>query len=238
MPQDDDDPDKPVIYDLSTQKGRRIKERADRQAKLKRNRAKHKVEQDAKHKKCKSLTTTGMICKNLATTDDGLCYMHSKTEAERQLLVKQARAVRKQAKLKPHELMRVVIESNPIAFMQPYLDALGIRVVFLPDVNDPTVLHPTAVVDPASNGATLFGISKDGEVIVSKHKDIEKQQIAAERLFDRVYGKPKQTNIIAGAASQEDPQLVPFDAARQAEVAAILEAAKSPSHSMPANTQN
>src|SRR3954447_26495450 len=107
MPDQSDPADKPVLYDLSTQKGRRAKAVADRQAKLRRNRAKHNTKQDAKrakpkHKKSKSLTTTGMICKNLATTDDGLCYMHSKTEAERQLLVKQAQAVRKQAKLKPH----------------------------------------------------------------------------------------------------------------------------------------
>jgi hypothetical protein len=227
-----------MLYDLSTQKGRRAKAVADREAKRKARQVNKPKPTPQARKKCSALTKNGMKCKSFAYTDDGLCHMHSKSEEERQLLLKQARAVRDQAKLKPHELMRVVIESNPIAFMQPYLDALGIRVVFLPDVNDPQILHPTAVVDPNSNGTTLFGVSKDGEVVVSKHKDIEKQQIAAERLFDRVYGKPKQTNIIAGAASQEDPQLVPFDAERQAEVAAILEAAKSPSHSMPANTQN
>jgi hypothetical protein len=234
-----------MLYDLSTQKGRRAKERADREAKRaasKANRAKFAEDKDKARAKaqprCNGLTKAGRPCRSFAITEDGLCHLHSKSEAEQKLLLDQARAVRQQAKLKPHELMRVVIESNPIAFMQPYLDALGIRVIFLPDANDPNVLHPTAVADPASQGATLFGVSKEGEVVVSKHKDIEKQQVAAERLFDRVYGKPKQTNIIAGAASQEDPQLVPFDAARQAEVAAILEAAKSPSHSMPANTQN
>jgi hypothetical protein len=232
-----------MLYDLSTQKGRRAKERADREARRAKrveNKEKERVKREAERNqaRCSALTKADRPCKSFAVTKDGLCHMHSKSEAEQELLLAQARAVRKQAKLKPHELMRVVIESNPIAFMQPYLDALGIRVIFIPDANDPNILHPTAVVDPSSNGATLFGVSKDGEVIVSKHKDIEKQQVAAERLFDRVYGKPKQTNIIAGAASQEDPQLVPFDAERQAEVAAILEAAKSPSHSMPKNSQN
>jgi len=134
--------------------------------------------------------------------------------------------------------MRRVIESNPIAFMQPYLDALGIRVVYVPDADDPTLLHPTAIVDPQSNGTVLYGVSKEGDVVISKHKDIEAQQRAAERLFDRVYGKPKQTNIIAGAATQDDPQIIPFTPERQAEVAAILEAAKSPSHAMPPNSQN
>jgi hypothetical protein len=146
--------------------------------------------------------------------------------------MEQARAVRRKNQLRPHELMRVVIESNPIAFMQPYLDALGVRIVFVPDENDPELLHPTAVADPTSNGTTLFGVSKEGHVIVSKHKDIEAQQRAAERLFDRVYGKPKQTNVLAGSAvGNDDPNIVPFDDKRQIEIAAILEAARRPSHS-------
>lgn len=158
------------------------------------------------------------------------CFYHAKSEEDQKRLYDQAKQIRKQSQLKPHELMRVVIESNPVAFMQPYLDALGIRIVFVPDPSDPLVMRPTAVVDPNSLGTTLYGISKDGQVIVSRHKDIEAQQRAAERLFDRVYGKPKQTNIIAGAASQDDPLIVPFDQQRQAEVAAILEAAQRPAH--------
>jgi acyl-CoA reductase-like NAD-dependent aldehyde dehydrogenase len=122
--------------------------------------------------------------------------------------------------------------------MQPYLDALGIRIVFLPDDKDPAIVHPTAIMDPTSQGTVLYGVSKDGQVIITKHKDLEAQQRAAERLFDRVYGKPKQTNIIAGAAQNEDPHIVPFDDKRKAEVAAILEAAKKPSHQVTNNPTN
>jgi hypothetical protein len=193
--------------------------------------------------RCEATTKVGYPCRGNATTNDPetgkrLCKTHAATEEERKIMMEQAQAVRRQAKLKPHELMRQVIESNPIAFMQPYLDALGIRVVMVPDPNDPNLLHPTAVMDPAANGATLYGVSKDGQVVISRHKDIEAQQRAAERLFDRVYGKPKQTNIIAGAATQSDPQLVPFDAGRQAEITAILEAATRPSHNLPASPPN
>jgi hypothetical protein len=164
--------------------------------------------------------------------------MHSPEKQKHLELMAEAKRVHSQFKRSPHELMRTVIESNPLAFMQPYLDALGIRVVFVPDAENPDIFHPTAIVDPNSAGAVLYGVSKDGDVVISKHKDVEAQQRAAERLFDRVYGKPKQTNILASAASSNDPQLVPFDDKRQAEIAAILEAAKSPSHAMPPNSQN
>jgi hypothetical protein len=184
--------------------------------------------------RCKAKTKAGFPCRSFARTPDGLCYYHSRSKEEQAILQEQAQAARKMNKAKPHELMRQIIESNPIIFMQPYLDSLGIRIVFVPDENDPLILHPTAVQDPSSNGSTLFGISKDGRVIVSKHKDLEAQQRAAERLFDRVYGKPKQTSIIAtGADNDASLNLVPFDEARQREVAAILEAAQRPSHSLP-----
>jgi hypothetical protein len=190
---------------------------------------------------CSALTKRGTFCKWRSVTtgendfgDEGpLCEIHSKDTPHQRELARRAKIIRKQRQAKPHELMRMIIESNPIAFMQPYLDALGIRIVYIPDDLDPEILHPTAVVDPASLGTTLFGVSKDGDVVVSRHKDIEAQQRAAERLFDRVYGKPKQTNIIAGGESTSEPNIVPFDEKRQAEVAAILEAARRPSHLNP-----
>lgn len=255
-------PDDTNIYDLSTQRGRRAKAKARKEANKQRPKqtAKDKTSPNEpsqlevkwkRHGRCKATTASGKRCKRVPypgrpstpdhhglPADPDFCHIHSRTEEERKVLMAQAQATRAQNQLKPHELMRVVVESNPIAFMQPYLDALGIRVVFVPDPADPTVLHPTAVMDPTSQGTVLYGVSKDGDVVISRHKDIEAQQRAAERLFDRVYGKPKQTNIIAGASSQEDPQLVPFDAKRQAEVAAILEAAKSPSHQLNPNSQN
>lgn len=256
-PSDPNEPDNLTgIYNLNTKRGRRAHAAANRRLRLKRsqeNKAKQAQEQETKgpgkraqnrdfwrqQPRCSSVTRTGKTCKRAAThpafgappgSPPTKCYFHAKSEEEQEILKRQAEAVRKQSKLKPHELMRTVIESNPIAFMQPYLDSLGIRIVFLPDENDPSILHPTAVVDPTSKGATLFGVSNDGRVVVSKHKDIEAQQRAAERLFDRVYGRPKQTQIIASSADSQDPQVVPFDEKRQAEVAAILEAAKKPSH--------
>ena len=154
-------------------------------------------------------------------------------EREIEEVRRRAADTRPRCKAKTRFGVQQVIESNPMAFMQPYLDALGIRVFFVPDPADPAILHPTAVIDPDSLGTVLYGVSKDGHVVISRHKDIEAQQRAAERLFDRVYGKPKQTNVIAGAQNADDPQLVPFDDKRQAEVAAILEAAQRPSHGLP-----
>lgn len=235
------------LYNLNTRRGRAAAARHTRQVRKQqrqRNKDANREEeaalarqrQEAKRQekdavRCRAQTKAGRQCKARAVTDEGLCTWHSSDAETQRIMMEQATALRRRVQAKPHELMRTVIESNPVAFMQPYLDALGIRIVYVPDPANPDLLHPVAVADPTSKGQTLFGISKDGQVVVSDKKDLEAQQRAAERLFDRVYGRPKQTNIIAGV-TDNDPtaNIVPFDDKRQAEIAAILEAAKKPSH--------
>jgi len=244
MSESQDQPTNPQnVFDLSTRRGRNAARKATRAAAARQRAAdRQQVRDEREAHRCQAIARSrGNQCKSRAITTaedptDGqvkrLCSFHASDMEQQRIMMEQARAVRGMRHAKPHELMRTIVESNPILFMQPYLDSLGIRIVFVPDPADPSILHPTAVADPSSQGTTLFGVSKDGHVIVSKHKDIEAQQRAAERLFDRVYGKPKQTTIVAGAQDTDHEHIVPFDDKRQAEIAAILEAAKKPSHQL------
>lgn len=218
-----DDPDVTLDKPKPTRSEKRAKNKREHRAKL----AKRNKENAAAAPKCKGKTLKGAKCRSFAIPDnDGFCGMHGPRAAE----IKQktadgtriAATIRRQKQPKPHELMRQVIESNPLLFMKPHLDALGIRIEFIEDEDNPELVHPVAI--PSGDGAVLYGVSKDGDVIISTHKDIEAQQKAAERLMDRVYGKPKQTNIVVGPHDDaaKDPELVPFDAERQNEIANIL----------------
>lgn len=120
---------------------------------------------------------------------------------------------------KPHELLRRIVEARPDAFIRPHLEALGLEVEFSPGDNGTVDIE----VHEVGDGAVLFGVSKDGDVVISGHKDLEAQQRAAERLFDRVYGKPKQADKVHGSHEDPDPPtIIPYDEQRQAEVAGIL----------------
>jgi len=227
-------PRDPKVKETRAQKkARHSRENRERNAERSRKNSEEQI-------KCRGKTLQGRKCRSFALADnDGYCMVHGPKAEENKAKAaegaRRARLIRQQQQPKPHELMRQVIESNPILFLKPYLEAIGIHVEMVPDEIDPELVHPVAIQDPTSNGAVLYGVSKDGDVVISQHKDIEAQQKAVERLMDRVYGKPKQTNIIAGPSASADPQLVPFDAERQAEIRDIL-ASAAPAHADPANT--
>src|SRR3954468_4329161 len=132
-------PDQGSVHNLDDRRAGTDQPAANRAAKKQENRAKYAAQKAERKKanaakaaskqpKCTGKNKAGLPCRSFAVKD-GLCRVHSASEEEYEILMEQARAVRRQAKVKPHELMRQVIESNPIAFMQPYLDSLGIRVI-------------------------------------------------------------------------------------------------------------
>lgn len=220
-----DDPD--VTLDKPQKKMTRQERRAKNKRIARVRNRRMLAEERAKAPKCKGKTLKGTKCRSFAIPDnDGFCSMHGPRAAEIKAKAADgnriARAILRQKQPKPHELMRQVIESNPMLFMKPHLEALGITVEFIEDPENPELVKPVAI--PHGDGAVLYGVSKDGDVVISTHKDIEAQQKAAERLMDRVYGKPKQTNIVVGPHDDEakPPELVPFDKQRQEDIARIL----------------
>jgi hypothetical protein len=93
---------------------------------------------------------------------------------------------------KPTEVMRTLIEESVEAIIAPHFRTLGLKL----ERGDDGRLH--AVVDP-DGGAKLFGESKDGEIKITTIDDLGAHIAAAEKLLDRVYGKPKQSTELTGA---------------------------------------
>lgn len=92
---------------------------------------------------------------------------------------------------RPTDIARRLIEQNELALQRPYWRTLGYDVVIGEDGLE--------LVPLAAGGAKMHGESKEGEIVASPFDDLGAQQEAAERLWNRVYGKPKQTQEITGA---------------------------------------
>lgn len=87
---------------------------------------------------------------------------------------------------KPTDLARELLERHVYAVFRPHFKALGLE------------LEDDGSVTPMVRGAIMTGESKDGTVVASEIEDLGAQIAAAEKLLDRVYGRPKQTQEISG----------------------------------------
>lgn len=152
------------------------------------------------------------------------CFMHHPdiTDAEKRKVASMGGKANASRYPKPHELLRRVIEARPDAFIKPHLEALGLEIELKDSVDPERPGQVDIEVHEVGDGAVLYGVSKDGDVVISTHKDLEAQQRAAERLFDRVYGKPKVTELNSTGDADEAPEIIPYDEQRQAEVVEIL----------------
>jgi hypothetical protein len=157
---------------------------------------------------CRGKTKRGTICNSNAlrkgTVIEGVivsgkyCRTHDATLPDLARFGSHAQA-REAAKLagrppmpKPTEVMRNLIEESVEAIIAPHFRTLGLKL----ERGDDGRLH--AVVDP-TGGAKIFGESKEGEINMTKFDDLGAHIAAAEKLLDRVYGKPKQSTELTGA---------------------------------------
>jgi hypothetical protein len=81
------------------------------------------------------------------------------------------------------------MERYELAIQRPYWRTLGYDVK-IGDNGDPEL------VELPEGGAKLFGESKDGDICVSDADDLGAMIAAAEKLQDRVYGRPRQRNEV------------------------------------------
>lgn len=86
---------------------------------------------------------------------------------------------------KPTDVARRLIEENVVRILRPHFLALGME---LDDDGRVTIVQ----------GAVMVGESKDGDMVVSSIEDLGAQMEAAEKLLNRVYGRPKQSTEISG----------------------------------------
>lgn len=111
---------------------------------------------------------------------------------------------------KPTDVARELVERHVYAVLRPHFKALGLE------------LEDDGSVTPMSHGAIITGESKDGEVIASDIEDLGAQIAAAEKLLDRVYGRPKQSTELSGPAGQPVQVSLPTESDWHAQVARVL----------------
>jgi hypothetical protein len=142
---------------------------------------------------CKGTNKQGKPCKAPPLNDSGRCISHSPTEIQASLGfggIENSRLGGK-GRHQPIPVAQKLVEDNVAVLLEPYFRTLGYEVV----VDD----DDARLERIEDGGAKLYGTQqRSGEIVVSKHDDIGAMQNAAEKLFDRVYGKPRQQTEISG----------------------------------------
>lgn len=119
----------------------------------------------------------------------------------------------------PTEVAKKLIEDNIAVILRPHFHALGYDVETGPE--------GLALVPLEGGGAKLYGESRDGVVRGSEFNDLGAQMAAADKLLDRIYGRPKQATELSGPDGGAIPLggEVPTDAEFHTDVAKILQEA-------------
>lgn len=139
---------------------------------------------------------TGKQCKAAPMKDSDYCSAHNTNlpDSARFGSLEQAREAAQLAgrppKPKPSEIARELVEEHVEVTLRPHFNALGYEIVL-----DENGAH---LQEKPNGGVKLYGESKDGYINVSEHDDLGAMIGAAEKLLDRVYGRPKQVSEVSG----------------------------------------
>jgi len=122
------------------------------------------------------------------------CRQHDKDLPDKARIGGEQPGAGRPPKPKPTEVMRQLVENHVQVVMAPHFRTLGYDVIR----NEET--GQLELVELPEGGAKLHGTSaRSGRIQVSEHDDLGAHIAAAERLLDRVYGRPKQATEITGA---------------------------------------
>lgn len=142
--------------------------------------------------RCTATTKAGTPCQAWPAFGATTCLAHSDREARESVGFYGAQPGAGRPRLeKPLEVARRLVEENVEQLLRPHFAALGCRL----ERNDAGEL----AVTPDPDLRPKVTASYQGEVFASHIEDLQAQLEAAERLLDRVYGKPKQATEITGA---------------------------------------
>lgn len=141
---------------------------------------------------CKEVNRNGDPCMAHPLEGTDLCMAHSPESVRESVgFVANNGFQGRPALPKPTDVARRLVEENVVALLRPYWRTLGYDV----QIADGRI----ALVELEDGGAKIYGTSaKDGRVFVSEHDDLGAMMQAAEKLLDRVYGKPKQVSEVSG----------------------------------------
>lgn len=142
-----------------------------------------------RRRRCKGTTKAGKRCRAAPLAGGKYCSAHDPQLPAATRFGSPEQAARAGALSSTHiptvtEVMRVRVEAHVDQVLAPYFKALGVDYV--------------GGEARLGRGAVIVGKTKDGEVIPSDVEDLAGQVAAAERLLDRVYGRPKQTAELSG----------------------------------------
>lgn len=184
-----------------------------------------KVPKRAKNRSvyCVGHTTSGNPCESRHVIGSDYCAWHM-AAAERELLgVRYPGELSGRARssvVKAPEMLRQVMETNVDLILRPYFEALGIKLIGY----DEETCTPL-VEEVVGGGLKLYGESKDGDIVMTPYPDLGGMVTVAEKLMDRVYGKPKQSTTIEGGINPIKVQPIKSQE-RAIEVATILAQAR------------
>jgi hypothetical protein len=117
----------------------------------------------------------------------------------------------------PTEVARDLIEQNIAIVLRPHFRTLGFDIE--------TGEGGVVLVPLAEGGAKLYGESREGVINASEYEDLGAQIAAADKLLDRIYGRPKQATELTGPGGgpiEHDVIGIPTEEEFQAGVAAVL----------------
>lgn len=217
----------PVKMLSRTQRRRRrqLKNNRDKQT-TRARRADRKKRGGAKIKFCMGQRKDGEDCSRYALTGAKHCVAHL-TEDEKKRLGKQNKPDghgfeknvspgRPQTSANAPLMIKQVVESAVEKLVRRYFAALGIEFVGFDEEGQPVIVD-----HGFSKGLKLHGESKEGTIHMSQYPDLVAQIAVIEKLIDRTYGKPRQTQVIEGGIQPIKVQPV-RSPERAKEVAALL----------------
>lgn len=159
-------------------------------------------------RRCPGLNKQGNPCRGNPLANSDKCMAHQPEEAKALVGFGGAQPGAGRPRLStPIEVAQRLVEDNVTVLLEPSFRTLGFEIVN--DGEGPQLRR----LD--NGGAKLFGTKQSsGEIIVSEHDDLGAMQTAAERLFDRVYGKPRQMTEISGPDGSAIQVASTFDLAK------------------------
>lgn len=176
------------------------------------------AETQTEKKVCRGETKKGGPC-GAYPMANGFCISHQSLERREKLGHGNVNGhqAKKRDPLTAPLMMRRILEANAMAVLYPYLRAMGLKAMR----HKPT--GEIVIVPTPETRAKLYGISKDGEVKMSQYEDLAAMMAVAEKMMDRVYGRPKQAISLAGEPDSAPVQVsVSGSTERALEVAQIL----------------
>jgi hypothetical protein len=170
-----------------------------------------------KRRACKGTTKKGKPCGAPPMKDSDLCLSHDrKAKEERGFGGPQAGSGRPRLPT-PTEVARDLVEQNIAIILRPHFRTLGFDVE--------TGKNGVVLVPLAEGGAKLYGESREGVINASPYEDLGAQIAAADKLLDRIYGRPKQATELTGPGGgpiEHDHAGIPTNEEFQAGMAAVL----------------